>query len=342
MAIQVRVPGFAPSVNGLHFVNSFPREPVVLVDLPPFGKVALGDASGGLCGGMVFTVRDVFETPGLTPLPDAAQPGPDTPLFKYLAARLVDSFDLPHAGFMKYYDWMITPDHDMGWPPFFVRRGIAWKTIVEEWNAHIRRDLDAGQLCALGLVTTASTNPGDLGHNHQVLAYGYDLDDNNHLTLLIYDPNTSTADADGVRISLSLGNPMQTTPISHNVGIGNPVRGFFEVPYTHHDPTQLEPPPPLRIGPPDVQSRGRVLNVAQLSLTIEPDRIVPALSTVITVHAVDTASGAPVSGAVQIAGAPVGKTNVPFVYTFFLGGSSLASGLVLAPGYLPAHIEFNV
>ena len=42
-------------------------------------------------------------------------------LFQYLAARLVDSFDLPHAGFMRYYEWMISPDHDMGWPPFFIQ-----------------------------------------------------------------------------------------------------------------------------------------------------------------------------------------------------------------------------
>jgi hypothetical protein len=341
VAVQVRVPGFLPSVNGLHFVNMFPQGPVVLVDLPPFGKVALGDASGGLCGGMVFTVRDVFDTPGLAPLADTAIPGPETPLFKYIAARLVDSFDLPHAGFAKYYDWMIAPDHDMGFPPFFVVRGIAWKTIVEEWNVRIQRDLDAGQLCPLGLVTVASSNPGDMGHNHQVLAYGYDLDDT-HLTLHIYDPNTWPATADDVRISLSLANPTQTTPISHNVNINNPVRGFFRVPYTHHDPTLLEPPAPLRIGPADTQSRGRVLNVAQLALTVKPAPVPTGFPTLITVQATDAASGAPVSGSVQIGGTPVGKTNVPFIYTFFTGASSLTSGLVLAPGYLPAHVEFKV
>ncbi len=74
-----------------------------------------------------------------------------------------------------------------------------------------------------------------------MLACGYDLDDNNHLTLLIYDPNTWPAQADGVRISLNLTNATRTTPISHNVGIGNPVRGFFKVSDTHHDPTGLEP-----------------------------------------------------------------------------------------------------
>lgn len=255
MTTQVRVPGFVPSVNGLHFVNAFPREPVVNVDIPPFGMVGLGDASGGLCGGMVFTVRDVFETPGLHPLPDTAPPGEETALFRYLAARLVDSFDLPHSGFMKYYDWMITPDHDVSWPPFFVRRGVAWKTIIDEWP-RIRHDLDSGQLCALGLVTTASVNPVDLGQNHQVLAYGYDLDGPNDLAILIYDPNTPIGDADRVRISLSLANPAQASHVSHNVAIGNPVRGFFRVAYRYHDPTDLVPPAPLTIDPAGALTRG--------------------------------------------------------------------------------------
>ena len=244
MAIEVTVPGFTPSINGLHFVNSFPSEPVVNVTVPLFGTIPIGDASGGLCGGMAFTVRDVFETKGMKPLPDTTppgrQPGPDTPLFKYIAGRLIDSFDLPRAGFMKYYAWMTTPDGDAG--PILVRRGVAWKTIMEEWPHRIRPRLDAGGLCVLGLVTTASVNPADLGRNHQVLAYGYQLDDTNTLTLLICDPNTPTERADDVRISLSLAKPTKKTPITHNVGIDEPIRGFFGVDYAYHDPSALAAP----------------------------------------------------------------------------------------------------
>ena len=43
MATHVRVPGFTPSVNGLHFVNSFASQPVIAVDMPPFGKIGIGD-----------------------------------------------------------------------------------------------------------------------------------------------------------------------------------------------------------------------------------------------------------------------------------------------------------
>ncbi len=248
MSRSVRVPGFLPSVNGLHFPNAFPHEPAIAVDVVPFGRVMIGDASNGLCGGMVFTVRDMFETPGMAPLPDVSPPAPGTPLFEYLVARLIDSFDLAHGGFMRYYHSMITPDHDTGWPPFFVRRGLGWETIAVEWATRIRPELDAGRLCCLGLVTTSSTNPADLGKNHQVLAYGYDLDDTDNLTLLVCDPNTGGAAADAVRIRLNLANPTRTTPISHNVNIGNPIRGCFRVEYERRDPSRLATPAPAVSG----------------------------------------------------------------------------------------------
>lgn len=84
-------------------------------------------------------------------------------------------------------------------------------------------------------------NPADLGRNHQVLAYGYDLGGSNNLTLLIYDPNTPIEHADGVRISLSLANPTMTTPITHDVGISESIRGFFGVDYAYRDPSAIAP-----------------------------------------------------------------------------------------------------
>jgi hypothetical protein len=236
---SVRVPGFTPSVNGLHFTNSFPSEPDLSFDLPGIGRIPIGDASNGLCGGMVFTVRDVFQTPGLAPVADVAQPGPGSPLFRYIVDRLIASFDIPHLGFMKYYDWMLTPDGDAAWPPLITRRGVAWRTIVEEWSARIQPELDAGRLCSLGLVTVASPNPAELGRNHQVMAYGYDLDGAGNLALHVYDPNTAQDQADTVTISLSLLDPEHPTPIRHNVGIGGPIRGFFRTEYAYANPTGL-------------------------------------------------------------------------------------------------------
>jgi hypothetical protein len=200
------------------------------------GTIPIGNASNGVCGGMVYTVRDVFETPGMAPIPDQALPAADSPLFKYIVDRLLSSFNLPRAGFLKYYEWQMTPDADTSWPPLIVRRGVAWRTIVEEWPTRIRPELDAGRLCCLGLVTMATANPADLGQNHQVMAYGYDLDEAGNLSLLISDPNTSQADADAVRISLNVGAPTQQTHIAHNVAIAHPIRGFFKVDYAYQDP----------------------------------------------------------------------------------------------------------
>ncbi|HZC73897.1 MAG TPA: hypothetical protein VE442_24630 [Jatrophihabitans sp.] len=227
--------GFRPSVNGLRFTNSWPHEPDVVVDLGPLGKVPIGDASNGLCGGMVYTVMDVFHT-GMPPITDTVNPAAGTPLFRYLVDRLLDSFDVP-AGVLKYFEWMNTPDHDTGLL-FLTRRGIAWHTIKEEWTK-IKADIDTGRLSSLGLVTVQSTDPRALGHNHQVLAYAYDIDDANRLTLYLYDPNTRTSAADSVRLSLNLSQPTRTTAITHNVNIARPIRGFFRTHYTFTNPAKV-------------------------------------------------------------------------------------------------------
>jgi len=234
--VSVRVPGFRPSVNGLQFVNAFPSEPDFSVTLPGIGSLAIGDASNGVCGGMVFTVRDVFESAGMPPISTTEVPASGSPLFRYILDRLIASFDIPNVGFLKYYQWMLTADGDTGWPPLVSRHGVSWMTIIEEWPARIRGELDAGRLCCLGLVTVSGADPGQLGRNHQVLAYGYDLDTAGNLELLIYDPNTAPGTADDVRIKLNLSSPSSATPITHNVNIATGIRGFFRVDYRYEDP----------------------------------------------------------------------------------------------------------
>jgi hypothetical protein len=89
-------------------------------------------------------------------------------------------------------------------------------------------------------VTVRSTDPLDLGKNHQVLAYAYTLI-RDLLHLRVYDPNTDTAGSDGVYLSLNLADPTSATPITHNVGIAEPIRGFFHVDYAPADPSSLQP-----------------------------------------------------------------------------------------------------
>jgi hypothetical protein len=68
----------------------------------------------------------------------------------------------------------------------------------------------------------------DLGRNHVVLAYDYQLTDDN-LTIHVYDPNTGPADE--IYLGLSLAAPDRSTSIAHNIDIGYSIRGFFPVRY---------------------------------------------------------------------------------------------------------------
>ena len=236
------VPNFVASRDTLAFANDWPSQPDLVFNLPLVGKLAgkvkIGDASNGLCGGMVSTVRDFYEA-GI-PVPAGPQPAAGTPLYRYIVRRLFDSFDIP-GGVVKYYTWMKTPEADQ---PLRARtrHGIAWRTIEEEWP-QIRDDIDAGHPCPLGLVTVRSINPRDLGRCHQVLAYAYDLEWPT-LTIRVYDPNTDPAAADDCSLSLEFSHPSETTSITHNVAIPDPIRGFFRTGYHAADPSMVVPPLP--------------------------------------------------------------------------------------------------
>jgi hypothetical protein len=91
----------------------------------------------------------------------------------------------------------------------------------------------------LGVVTVASARPGRLPRNHQVLAYGYDLD-GSLVTLRVYDPNSGPADDVWIRFDTSAR--AGRTAFEHNVGIGWPVRGFFLTAYTPATPPAASAP----------------------------------------------------------------------------------------------------
>jgi hypothetical protein len=223
-----RVSEFKPSTHGFHFANDFPQAPVLTIRFPRLGSIGIGNAAGGLCGGMVFAVRDFFEAD--QPPPESAQvPNPGTRLFEFLARRLMDSFNLP-GGVLKYYRWMTCPDGNHR-----SVQGLAWRTIHQEWP-RIRALIDQGHPCPLGLVTVQSLAPLRLGENHQVLAYGYDLDEKKqHLTIQVYDPNHPRQD--DLTLSLAIDQPTQATPIVFSTGM--PVRGFFRTSYAPAEVSSL-------------------------------------------------------------------------------------------------------
>jgi hypothetical protein len=219
---------FLPSRNALHYANDWPAAPALTIPTP-FGPIPVGNAANGLCGGMVFAVRDLFEAHTLPP-DENTHPEPGSPAFRYLVSRLIDSFCLP-TGVLEYYSWMNLPTHDLWW---FGPHGTSWRTVRQELP-RLRATIDAGHPCPLGLVQVHSANPNDLGRNHQVLAYGY-ADNGLRTTVQIYDPNH--ADDDGVTISFDTSRPA-TASFAHSRRSDPPVLGFFTVPYTSRGPAAL-------------------------------------------------------------------------------------------------------
>jgi hypothetical protein len=222
---------FLPSRHGLAFSNSWPSQPAVVVDTP-FGRIPIGNAAAGLCGGMVFVVLDYWYG-GV--VPPTTRPAAGEPLYRQIVRRLIDSWDLP-AGVAHYYECMILPDADRGVGLFGRRivlaQGLATRTVRTEWP-RIKADLDRGIPAPLGLVTVASSKPADLGLNHQVLAYGYDRAGST-VSLRVYDPNRAQRDDIWIRFDET---GTTGSAFTHNLGISHPVRGFFRTDYS--------PAPPL-------------------------------------------------------------------------------------------------
>ena len=89
LVIDAAVPGFLPSTHGLRFKNDWPAAAAFRIDVLGL-QVPVGDARRGLCGGMVFAVRDLFLLGRAVP-PDTVAPG-SGPLYEYIGRRLKDSF----------------------------------------------------------------------------------------------------------------------------------------------------------------------------------------------------------------------------------------------------------
>jgi len=220
---------FLPSRHGFAFTNAWPSQPAVVVDTH-FGRIPIGNAAAGLCGGMVFVVLDYWHG-GV--VPPTIRPSLGEPLYRRIVQRLIDSWDLP-AGVAHYYECMNLPDGDKRVDVLghyiVIQRGLTWRTIRTQWP-QIRADLDAGIPVPLGVVTVASPKPADLGLNHQVLAYGYDRS-GTEVSVRVYDPNRGQRDDVWIRFD----EDAPATAFTHNLDIGHPVRGFFRTEYAPVSP----------------------------------------------------------------------------------------------------------
>jgi len=225
------VAGFKPSQNGFRFANWFIDVPYdfKVLGLPIRG----GHACNGMCGGMIYTVCDLFYA-GLQPPQDRFTPSRG-PLFKYLCQRLIDSFALPF-GPLQYYLWMNPTVKDA-----LGRHSRAWKMTCLEWPK-IKDDIDHDRLCNIGLVLLKSWSPADLGKNHQVLVYGYELE-GQALKLMIYDPNAPGDDGASLSISLAGAEAGQPTSLIYANSKGKVKEAvcFFKTDYRFKQPPGLAP-----------------------------------------------------------------------------------------------------
>jgi hypothetical protein len=226
---SVRVADFLPSVHGFPFPNSYPTDrPFHLFDTP-FGAVGVADASRGLCGGMIFTAMDLFYH-GVRTVPQV----PSEPVFRYFCRRLFTSWGVPFA-WMKYWDWQLRPMVSKSIAGVRVRDGVRRLTVLDEWPK-IRSSLDRGELAALGLVKQVGIRPSKLGLNHQVLAYGYELNETTgEVTIRIYDPNYPGDDS--ATLSFSTTDAEAGQFVNHSCE-GAAIRGVF---FTEYRST-IEPP----------------------------------------------------------------------------------------------------
>src|SRR5207302_1309818 len=157
---------FSPQKHGFHFDNDFDNAIVTFPNGQQF-------PTGGRCGGMAYASLDYYfaglpiPTHRMGDFPGGTRVPPDgTRLADYISARLFDSFATTSA--LKFILWAFIPEHDT-----WFRKGTTRRMREEEFPA-LRRQIDQGRPVVLGLL--ASTSLADIGNNHQVVAYGYEVD----------------------------------------------------------------------------------------------------------------------------------------------------------------------
>ncbi|HET7728178.1 MAG TPA: hypothetical protein VFK54_12725 [Candidatus Limnocylindrales bacterium] len=229
-----RVTGFLPSTHGFRFANRFPPGPTIRLGLFDPRVLGIGDAAAGLCGGMVLTVRDLFEAGIAVPSGDVP-PANGSARFVALVRRQVQSLDWLRVP-LRYFDLQaFRPDPPTAWSRRLGRLPARVPSIQQEWP-RIRSDIDAGRLTVVGLIRVSGMSPMALVRNHQVLAYAYD-DQPGELTVHVYDPNHPGRDDVALRATF-LADP--SLPPERRVALaqstGERLLGFFRQPYPRPGP----------------------------------------------------------------------------------------------------------
>lgn len=221
--------GFVPTLHGFHFGNYFVNK---LFHLPPPFNVDV--ETRGRCGGMAFAALDYYFAHLPIPTHQPADfngslvPPDGHPLADYIYDRLMDTFVLNGLG---YAGWTQAPDQ----PALLRGKGVIRMTKEDE-IPKLMNKIDAGEPVALALIIAG---PNDIfltniGNNHQVVAYGYDVDAaTRDIQIYIYDNN----DPDQEVVLKTNLNDMQTYVEASN---HKPWRGLFVQNYIPRTPHYID------------------------------------------------------------------------------------------------------
>jgi len=213
---------FLPSVCGWKFSNTtWPSVPNTQIDLGLF-TIPIGNASNGMCGGMVYSAADYFLSGQAIPPLTTNPPALGDPYFDYISSRLYDSFHLPGGPLTTYITYMGTQ-----YPP--ASRAMV---TIKEAIPRIRADIAAGWPSPIGLIGVVSDSIiADLGKHHQVMVWSYRRD-GQWVTLGIYDPNMPGRD--DVQIIIDASN-LGAMSLSHNTSMSD-IFMLFHTGYTFSQP----------------------------------------------------------------------------------------------------------
>jgi hypothetical protein len=225
------VPGFKPSTRAPMFRNGpWPTGTNLAVQLQGLPAINVDATSFGLCGGMSFLARDIFEA-GTPQLQGRNPQRIPVALAQYILSRLLDSFSGPNV----VGQWLASTqalDHET------VLRGPGLFAATVTQCPAITADIDAGVLCPIGVILVESFAPWAVFDNHVELVYGYERS-GAELTLFVYDCNRPGEDDRTITLDDSAARPAKTISTNATDGDGaraRTVRGFFRLPYVFKDP----------------------------------------------------------------------------------------------------------
>ena len=216
---------FDPKKHGFHFSNEFVND----VCDTPFGKIT----TEGRCGGMAFASLDYYYAKLPIPthrgsdFPGGKVPPDQTRLADYIYSRLMDSF-LRNGD--KFILWTEKLDHYT----WIYGDGVTKLTKEEEFPKLLRQ-LANGPV-ALGLIK--AEHLWDIGHNHQVVAHGAELDEaTGTMTVHIYDNNAPDR---LVTLTSDPSDPHFTSSLADVSGNHFWYRGWFVEDYSAMQPTYVD------------------------------------------------------------------------------------------------------